>query len=451
MKPLSPTDQLFLLLEKPHQAMHVGGLQLLTPPPDAGPDFVQVVAERLRQAVAAEPPFQQRLVKRFGLWHWDEDRQFDVEHHFRVRALPSPGRIRELLALVSQLHAAHLDRARPLWEFYLIEGVEGGRIAIYAKMHHAMVDGVAAMRMTHRSLSPDPEDREMPAIWAMPRRRRTAREAAAPEGLTGLLGALGAQLGSVPKVTLELGRLLRDSRRNPDAITAYQAPRCILNQPITGARRFAAQSWDLARIRAVGKALGATVNDVVLAMCASALRRYLAELDALPDAPLISMIPMSLRQDDSDGGNQVGVILASLATDREDPAARLAAIQASVREAKARYARMNPTEILNYTATLLAPAGLNLMTGVAPRWQSFNVVISNVPGPREPLYWNGARLEGLYPVSIVCDGQALNITLTSVGDHLEFGLIACRRTLPHMQRLLTYLEDGLADLEMLVQ
>jgi diacylglycerol O-acyltransferase len=182
-------------------------------------------------------------------------------------------------------------------------------------------------------------------------------------------------------------------------------------------------------------------------MCGHALREYLISQHALPDEPLIAMVPMSLRQDDSTGGNQIGMILANLGTHICDPANRLRVIHDSVEEAKSRFSQMSPEEILNFTALTMAPTGLNLLTGLAPKWRAFNVVISNIPGPKEPLYWNGAQLQGVYPVSIALDRIALNITLTSYVDQMEFGLIACRRTLPSMQRLLDYLEQSIRELE----
>jgi len=177
------------------------------------------------------------------------------------------------------------------------------------------------------------------------------------------------------------------------------------------------------------------------------LRNYLISQQALPDKPLIAMVPVSLRRDDSAEGNQIAMILANLGTEVADPSLRLERVKASIQEAKCRYKAMSPAEILNYTALMMAPAAIQLLTGLAPGLQPFNVIISNVPGPKEPLYWNGARLTGMYPVSIPVDQVALNITLTSYVDHLEFGLTACRRTLPSMQRLLDYLEQGLRDLE----
>jgi len=242
-------------------------------------------------------------------------------------------------------------------------------------------------------------------------------------------------------------KVTNKARRNPDYVSVFQAPHSLLNERITGSRRFAAQSYSMSRVKTIAKAFDATVNDVVLAMCGSALREYLISQNALPDQPLIAMVPVSLRQDDSDSGNQIAMILANLGTHIADPTNRLRLIKASVEDAKQRFRGMSPEEILNYTALTLAPAGFSLLTGLAPKWQAFNVVISNVPGPKEPLYWNGARLQGMYPVSIVLDRIALNITLTSYCDSLEFGLIACRRTMPSMQRLLDYLENSIRELE----
>lgn len=449
-KPLSPLDQLFLLLERRNQPMHVGGLQLLRPPADAPPDYLAQQVEKLRQATAALPPFNLRLNRRFGNWFWVEDEAFDLEAHFRHLALPAPGRIRELLALVSQLHSAPLDRAKPLWEFYLISGIEDGRFAIYAKIHHALVDGIAATRILRKSMSEDAGD-EMTPPWTLLRRSREPDGEAATQHPLGALARLleGArtQAATIPLVTRELYRSIREARDNPDYVSAFQAPRSILNQRITGSRRFAAQSYNLPRIRALLKPLQATVNDIVLAMCASALRRYLMDLEALPTKPLIAMVPLSLRRDESDEGNQIAMILANLGTHLADPIDRLDTIRGSVQDAKRRFSRMGPAAMVNYVAAIMAPAGLNIATGIAPRWQSFNVIISNVPGPKRTLHWSGSQLEGMYPVSIITDGLALNITLTSYVDRLEFGIIACRRTLPRIQRLLDYLEQGLVELE----
>ena len=444
MHALGPIDQAFLWLERRQQPMHVGGLMLFKIPENADANFVQEVAARFKAITPPVRPFNQRLEGMF----WEEDDEFDLEHHFRHIALPDPGRVRELLAYVSQEHSALLDRAKPLWECHLIEGIEGNRFALYFKMHHAVVDGVAGMRIAQKSLSTDPNEKALTPLWAVKRDKRPKEETAALSNCADTLTRLRHQASSVPKGAKEPYQAIRASyEKDPDYVSVFQAPRSILNQKVSGSRRFAAQSYDLTRIKAIGKKLGVTINDVVMAMCAGALRTYMLELNALPEKPLIAMVPMSLRRDDSDGGNQISMILANLGTHLADPKARLDIIHRSVQNAKDRFSRMSPSEIMAYSALVYSISGANLMTGIAPKLQAFNVIISNVPGPRETMYWNGAELDGFYPVSIVLNGMALNMTLTSYVDKLEFGLIACRKALPSMQRLLTYLEDALDELE----
>lgn len=454
MRPLGPVDQLFLWLEQRQQPMHVAGLQLFTFPEGASPKYVRELAESMREYTSPKKPFNQRLVSRLGQFYAVEDKQFDLEHHFRHQALPKPGRIRELLALVSAEHSSLLDRQRPLWEVHLIEGIHNRRFALYTKVHHSMVDGVAAMRMGIKALSYDPEERGMPPAWAHPMLDKldTSPYPTNPVQAVGKLARFGAgvskQLATVPTLARTVYDMTQKAKNDPDYVSVFQAPETILNQKITGSRRFAAQSYATERFRHISKAFGCTLNDVVLAVCSSAIRDYLISQNALPDKPLIAMVPVNLRDDDdASSGNQIAMVLANLATHIADPANRLRTIKASMDEAKERYRQMTPAEILNLTGLIMAPMGLHLLTGLAPEWRAFNVVISNVPGPSKPLYWNGAKLEGMYPVSIALNQIALNITLTSYCDQLEFGIIGCRRTLPSMQRLLDYFENGLKELE----
>jgi WS/DGAT/MGAT family acyltransferase len=229
-----------------------------------------------------------------------------------------------------------------------------------------------------------------------------------------------------------------------------QAPKTMLNVPIGGARRFAAQSWSLSRVRAVAATSGTSTNDVVLAMCSGALRDYLIEQRALPDAPLVAMVPVSTRShaENRPSGNQIGALLANLATDQSDPAARLAAIHRSMRDAKRVFKELTPVQALLLSAINVAQLGLSTVPGVVANTRPpFNLVISNVPGPRRQMYWNGAKLDGIYPASVLLDGQALNITLTNNGGNLDFGITGCRRSVPHLQRLLLHLETALIELE----
>jgi diacylglycerol O-acyltransferase len=450
MKFLTPNDQMFLLLERRNQPMHVGGLMLVRPPEGKAQQFIDEYVQLAKDNPQAQPPFNQRLSYRFGVPCWIEDSEFDLESHFFHLSLPKPGRIRELLALVSKLHSGQMDRAKPLWESYLIDGLEDGRVAIYNRIHHALVDGIAAMRMFQRAMSEDPNERGMPPFWARPPARRTRsepHEAGTLSRLMDVMTLVKTQAGTMPTVLKEVARSIWQARNDPDYVSVFQAPVTPLNTRVSGSRRFAAQSWSLERIKAAGKRLNITLNDVVMAMTAGALRRYLIEMDKLPAKPMVAMIPVSLRRDDSDAGNQVGLVLANLGTHEPSASQRLKIIHDSIETSKRRFASMTQQEIMNYLATVMGINGVNILTGIAPSWQAFNLVVSNVPGPKNRLYFNGAEIEGVYPVSIVIDGQALNITLNSYADKLEFGLIACRRSLPSMQRLLGYLEDALVEIE----
>jgi diacylglycerol O-acyltransferase len=445
MRALSPVDVLFLSLEKRQQPMHVGALMLFRMPENAPADYVYQQAELIRKSKAIPvPPFNQILEGMF----WGEDGEFDLDHHFRHISLPKPGRIRELLTYISQEHSALIDRAKPLWECHLIEGIEDGRFAMYFKIHHAMVDGIAAMRLLQKSLSVSPTDRHAAPPWVIrtPRNRNSLAKLSAGAKF---IRTMRDQMQIAPNVMREVWGALQDQRHNPDYVSIFQAPRSILNQPVSASRRFAAQSYSLSRLQSVAKKLGVTLNDIVLAICSGAIRGYLLNQRALPKKPLIAMVPISLRKDESDSGNQISMILANLATHKVDPIERLAMIRRSMNNAKNRFGRMSQSEIINYSGIVYSIAGLNLLTGVLPKVQAFNLVISNVPGPKEPLYWNGAMLDAMYPVSIVLDGQAINITLTSYLDKLEVGIIACRKTLPHIQTLLTLLEDQIQTYEQL--
>ncbi len=448
MRPLHPIDFIFLSLEKRQQPMHVGGLFLFQIPENAPASFIQNLVADIRNSKSIPiPPFNNKLN---GLF-WDEDEEFDLDHHFRHIALPQPGRILELLTYISQEHSSLIDRAKPLWTCHIIEGIEGNRFAMYFKIHHAMVDGIAGMRLVEKSLSQDPNAKSIVPPWCVegPRAKRL-KEPNVSRFKKIMSGVMG-QLESTPRVMYELSQtVMKDMGRNPDYVSSFQAPSSILNQRVSSSRRFAAQSFEFDRLRHISKSLGVTINDIVLAICSGALREYLLSQDALPKKPLIAMVPASVRDDDSSMSNRITMILANLGTHKEDPLERLAIVRRSVQNAKEKFKRMNSNQILNYSAFVYSAAGLNIASGLMPKRQAFNLVISNVPGPREPLYWNGARLDALYPASIILDGQALNITMTSYLDKLEVGLTACRNALPKMQNLLTHLEEEIQRFEAIV-
>lgn len=456
MSPMPATDSIFLMIEKRENPMHVGGLQVFKVPEGAGPDYVNETYHRLLACGEVQPWFRlrpQRSLASLGQWSWGVDDEIDLEYHARLSALPRPGRVRELLELTSRLHGTLLDRQRPLWEFNLIEGLTGGRFAVYTKLHHALTDGVSALRLLNRTLSADPTAMDMSPPWALPS-PLPGKPAAGPSGplaapiqVTQAVAAYAGQLAGLGRV---LVRTINQGLREAATPLPLQAPKTILNVPITGARRFAAQSWPLERLRAVRSALGGTTNDLVLAMCSGALRHYLLELGALPDRPLIAMVPVSLRtgrtQHDP-AGNAIGTILCNLGTDLADPAQRYEQVRTSMSSGKQIFAELTPLQVTALSALVVAPLAATPLPGVIRFTPPpFNLVISNVPGPAKPLYWSGARLEGIYPLSIPIDGLALNITVTSYAGNLEFGLTGCRRNVPHLQRLLTHLETSLTEL-----
>jgi diacylglycerol O-acyltransferase / wax synthase len=462
VNPIDPTSAGFLYAENRNMPMHVGGLQLFKKPEGAGRNFVRELYESSLDVDEIAPLFLKhpyRSIKTGGQLVWKPDDQFDIEHHVRHSALPKPGRVRELLELCSRLHSTRLAWERPLWEAHIIEGLRDGRVAMYTKTHHALVDGISAMRLLQSVLTTDPDKRGMPPMWAAQAtgKKPSPSTDGSDRSLTDVpLGAMRSALGITAEAAGMPGALVKTitkSLRNETSALSLFAPRTIFNQQITGSRRFAAQDWPVERLRAIGKATGTTLNDVVLAMCSGAIRTYLLELDALPDSSLIAMVPVGLNAKQShlassEGGNAVGAVMARLGSHLDDPAERLTSIHESMRHGKEGLSSMTPAQIMAMSAIGQAPAILTpmlRMQGIVR--PPYNLIISNVPGPRSTHYWNGAQLLGTYPLSIPINGMALNITCTSYDGLMCFGLTGCRRTVPHLQRLLTYLDDELKALE----
>jgi diacylglycerol O-acyltransferase len=458
---IDPTSLGFLLAENRNQPMHVAGLQLFEKPEGAGDDYARRVFESALDVEEIAPLFKKRpfySIGTLGQWVWTEDKDFDIEHHVRHNALPQPGRVRELLELVSRLHSTMLARERPLWECHIIEGLADGRVALYTKMHHALVDGISAMRLMQSVLTSDPDKRDMPlpfdarAIARTAKAREEAEHNLAAVPMTALRSAVGltAEAAGLPAAFI---KTLTKGIRNEASALSLHAPKTMFNVNITGSRRFAAQDWPLDRIRGISKASGTTLNDVVLAMCSGAVRGYLEELGRLPDTSLVSMVPVGLKSRGADsmaggGGNAVGSVMVRLGTDLADPAERLSSVHRSMKAGKEALGSMTPNQIVAMSALGMAPSiiipMLRLNGIVRP---PFNLIISNVPGPRTTQYLNGARLTGTYPVSVPMQGMALNITCNSYADDMCFGLTGCRRSVPHLQRLLGYLDAELDALE----
>ncbi len=444
--------------------MHVAGLNLLKfPKGQNARKFMEFVSESYGPDTELRKPFGDRVTHgalgRFGPLYWEPDDDIDFDYHVRHSALPKPGRYRELFDLVGRLHSTLLDRSRPLWEVQLIEGLQNREFAVYTKIHHAAIDGVAGVRLTESSCSPDPEAKltlspfSVEAHELIKERHGRAKETdLEPEEfeLKQIAEFFKAQIDTSAHVLstirsyaatwLGMGAGL--------AVPWRHVPHTMVNTQVSSSRRFVAQSWDIERIRAVSKAADVTINDVVLAMCSGALRRYLEEQGELPEHSLRALVPVSVREkNDYDSPLAISYIVADLGTRHEDPIDRLEAIVESTQAGKAMLSELSAREASLYATLIQTPLFIASLMGVADWFPPVSTVISNVPGPREQLYWNGAPLLGTYPVSAVFHGFALNITFISYNGNLDFGIIACRRSVPRVQRLVEYLEQSLAELE----
>ncbi len=452
---LSPMDASWLHIESQDSPMQVGVMAIFSMPKDAPENFVGQIVDDFKQTNEFYPPWNQRLrtPKLKSLRHfWVDDNDLDLDYHVRHSALPRPGGERELGILVSRLHTHPLDFRRPLWEMHFIEGLEGDRFALYMKMHHSLIDGVGGSRMMDRIMAHSVEDSlTMPAFWATKPERKAKKTpvATATDAMGSAVGTAKSQGGGIPSLIRALRQTMGAGSRDNALTAPFSAPKSILNGKISAPRRFATQQYSIKQLKQLAAAADCTLNDIVLALCAGSLRRYLKEANAITKRPLTAGIPVSVRPADDEGtGNAISFIVATMATDIADPRQRLDAIKAATQEAKEHLQSLPASAITQYTMVLMAPYILSMLTGIAGRVRPmFNVTVSNVPGPREYLYLRGARLEAAYPVSLVMHGQALNITCQSYVDTLNFGFTGCRDTVPHMQRLAVYMADALEELE----
>jgi diacylglycerol O-acyltransferase len=451
---LRPMDAAFLLAETRSTPMHVAGLQIFRVPEGASPHFVSELYDYMRGFPVVTEPFNYRLDRRLSgklLPQWEIRDDVDLDYHLRYSALPHPGGERELGILVSRLHSIHMDLTRPLWEMHLIEGLQGNRFAIYIKLHHALVDGTAAMRLM--TISNDPENGFAPPVWSADLGREFSHRASDAGLIERASEVLQSELAGLPSLTRGVARSARALLGLPDSgeLTSIgEAPRTILNVKISGQRRVATHRVELARIKSIARAAGGTVNDIVLTACGGALRRYLSGLGKLPDASLIASVPVALMREEREAaGNAVSNFLARLGTDIADPRRRFEVVKRSSEAGKSHLREMTETAIANYTMIVAVPV---LITGRFPDLGTlarplFNVIISNVPGPRARLRFHGAEMEAFYPVSQIGHGLALNITVIGYADQLTFGLVACRDRLPSMQRLAVALGEAVEELE----
>jgi len=481
MRQLTSLDAQFLAVESARTYGHVGGLAVYDPATAPGgrlelKDICSLVSERIHLL----PPFRWRLVSvPLGIDHpyWAEDPDFDLDFHVRDSAVPPPGDDRQLAETVARIFARPLDRTRPLWELYLIHGLQGGRVALLTKVHHSVVDGVSGNEILAVLLDPSPEGREIPPAEGDMRGERVPGEVEMfGRGLMGLpmqpVRALRSIPTALPNLTelpganafpgvpalsrgvTSVRRAIGVEHKDPAILEATTArpPRLSFNGRISGHRRFSFGQLSLDTVKEIKNEAGVTVNDVVVAMCAGALRDWLTEREELPSEPLVAMVPVSVRTEEQMGtfGNRISMMIVPIATDEADPKRRLKRTHELLRGAKGRH-RAVPANLLTDATSFIPPAVASLaarttMEVMGRTRPPLNLVISNVPGPRSPLFLAGAKLEAHYPVSVVVDGVGLNITVMSYLDHLDFGLVADRDQIDDLWTLLERLGGALDEL-----
>ncbi len=468
MRPLDGLDAAFLSLEEGHNRLHVGAVLVLDPPEgrrslfSPSTRFAQIrrlVEERLHLV----PPLRQRVVRApLGLHHpvWVDDPAFDLDDHLRRASIPAPGGPRELEELVADLLARPLDLSRPLWEMVVVEGLRQDRTAVAARLHHAILDGVSGATVLAAFFDLRPHSSPVagpagpwdpPPLPSSPARWKHALGGLARQPET-VLGVLQRGVDTVVGVAEHNQRLAEVGQRPPPS--PFRAPRTSLNGSLSDRRRLATLTLPLQDAKLVRSAFGGTVNDVVLAGVAGAVRRLLERREETPTGSLVALVPVSTRDEEERGalGNRVGGMLISLATELDDPVARLVTIARGTAEAKAQQpmtggrlvedlARMAPPVVASRLARWAA--GLRVFDRLPPL---ANLTVSSVPGPPMGLFCAGARVVALYPIGPVAEGMGLNVTAMSYEDTLYFGLLGCRRLVPDVQDLAICLDDAFAEL-----
>jgi diacylglycerol O-acyltransferase len=459
MERLSGLDASFLYFETPSMHMHVAMTAIFDPSTMPGGYEFSKISEFIESRLHLVPPFRRRIVEvPFRLNHpvWVEDPDFDLDYHIRRIGAPAPGGHRELAELAAQIASTPLDRSRPLWELYVVEGLADGNIGVVTKMHHCAVDGVSGAELMVNLFDLEPGGRVLD-----PPAPRTPEPIPSDVELVrhALQSRVRRSVGIVPLLgrTVRTVNTLVSRHRDPEAIVGavpLTAPPTPWNGAVTPHRRMAFTRVKLDDVKTVKNAVGATVNDVVLALMGGTLRRYLEKHDALPDSPLIAVCPVSVRAEHETGqmNNKVSAMFTSLATDVDDPVERIRTISQVTKGAKEDHNALGADLLQNWAehaapTTFALAARLYSSLNMSDRHRPIhNVVISNVPGPPFPLYYAGAKLEYTLPMGPVMEGAGLNITVLSYMDNVDIGFMACRELVPDVWSLVDYVEEAMQEL-----
>jgi diacylglycerol O-acyltransferase len=458
---ISPVDAAWLLMETQDTPMHVGVLAIMKKPARAPADFMVDLVAQLRESTQVNAPWNCRFSGGGGLSlipRWIEVSKPDLDYHLRHLALPEPGGERELGIMVSRLHSNALDRSRPLWEFHVIEGLERNRFAFYLKVHHALVDNISGLPLFMTMLSSSSKHRNMPPVWSLEDNDHTsgAVDLDAEELWTQLREGVPRALEStvsVGKAALGMVQSVFTPGKDGSFLFPAGAPRSTLNRRINSQRRFATQHFESKRIAALATSTDSTVNEILTYLCSTSLRRFFKEYNALPEDSLVGVVPVSLQErDERNPGNAIATIRIDLSTDLGNPLARLTAIKHSMQSVRADRESLPESAASTYALVRSMPVIINQLPVVGRLVPPlFNLSTSAVPGPDQPMFFNGARLEAVYPMSQLMQCSALSVDCVDYAGTLNIGFTGARDTLPHLQRLAVYVGQALDDLEELVE
>ncbi|MDM8538107.1 wax ester/triacylglycerol synthase family O-acyltransferase [Desulfobacterales bacterium HSG17] len=454
---LSPADNAFLQVERPQTPMHVGGLTIHTISKNVNKaEFMNRVVNEFGQVLAQVPAFRSRLeyssLLKLDVPVLTPDPHFDLSYHVRPMAVPAPCEIDQVMDYVARVHGLLMDRARPLWELHVIEGIKGRRFGLYLKVHHSIMDGISAINLMKQYFSNDPDDTKLKQPAAKKKKKRNANKAAGNllEKGMGLVAKGQKEVSKAVDLAGMFTHIGKELIRSEKVVPPWYSPqKSPLNVELTGRRNVAVTSFSLSGFKELGKTRKATINDVILAVSAGALRRFLKEKGSLPKKAMVANIPVYIKPADGveQVGNAISSINCSLGTHIDDPVKRLEHIRNSTFEGKSQLMAMSKDAIDTYNLMMAGPFIAAQLLNITPKIRvPFNILVSNVPTSHDKLYLMGAEMESLYGLNLIFQMQALNVTVTTYCDSADFTLMACRKTMPDLDIIIRYLQDAYAEL-----
>ena len=458
MQKLSFQDAAFFRMESTTRPFHIGVLTVFSKPEDAAPDYLRKLRGNLAKDLLQQFPVLKRALadpKDTLTPRWTEVEP-ELSHHLRLYALPYPGRMQDLMTVAANAHAPHLDRSAPLWECHLIDGLSRNRFALYMKIHHALVDGATGIRMMGEMMQSEPHKGRRRGLRTQQEDPAAGRETEPKQRRSNLLKQLEKQFEDVmkqgkalPEVASEILRMgwnqLRGDADHPPL--PFTAPSTILNQPGSALRRLMGVDLPLNSLRAIGHSAGGTINDALIATVGGAVRSYLKEQNALPRSSLTTLLPVSIKSSESASGNTLSMIMCPMATNVTDAKRRLQRIVKVTGGSKARLESMSDAGRQDMMNFIMLPVMALSMTHTTDKFRpQFNVPVSNIMGPREALYLEDARMEAMYPLSLLSDILVTNFTAISYRNKLCVGIIACPDGLNDIDSLGNHLKRAQAEL-----